>query len=55
MHLQVAEAIAQKVSKKKPASSKGIRPVDKSQASKGKLDYVKVHVLLALTQHRRRS
>ncbi|KAL3136926.1 hypothetical protein ABBQ32_006532 [Trebouxia sp. C0010 RCD-2024] len=39
---QVAQSIAQKVSRKTPSASKGVRPVDKSQASKGKLDYVKV-------------
>ena len=46
MNSQVAETIAQKVSRKTPSAPKGVRPVDKSQASKGKLDYVKVHHIL---------
>ena len=38
---QVVQDIAQKASTQTQAT-KGIRPVDKSQASRGKLDYVQV-------------
>ena len=40
---QVVQDIAQKASARKP-STNGVRPVDQSQASKGKLDYVKVQL-----------